>query len=223
MLTGVIVALGLWGHLSAVETVMLALIWSRPEVAAGPLAVALALVLRAKRRSSRSGLVAGWLRAAAGELRAGNSLRSAIGGAVTAYPDLGLERVGRLASAGRPLSEMSLALAGHDGMEAAAAVVAVAGSTGGSVVTVLETLAAEAADEATLQSEKRSLTAAARWSIGLVGGFPLVVLATQIVRGELGSMLAAGPVPATMVVIGVFLLALGLLVVGMLLRRVRTP
>ena len=221
MLTGVIIALGLTGHLSAAHALILALTWSSPEVAAGPIAVALGLVLRDKGRSSRTLLVAGWLRAASGELRAGSSLRSAVARAIAAYPDLGLERIGRLAHAGRPLSEMSIALANHEGMEAVAAVVAVAGSTGGSVVTVLETLAAEAADEATLEREKRSLTAAARWSIGLVGGFPLAVLAAQIVRGEVGAMLAAGPIPAAMVIIGAFLLSLGLLTVGLLLRRVR--
>ncbi|MGH8924971.1 MAG: hypothetical protein ACRDWA_10100 [Acidimicrobiia bacterium] len=221
MLTGLIITLGLWGHLSLTETVILALTWSSPELAAGPLAVALGLVLRAKRRSTRAGLVAGWLRTASGELRAGNSLRSAIAGAVGAYPELGLTRVGRLAEAGRPFSEMSLVLADCEGMEAVGAVVAVAGSTGGSVVAVLEALAAEAADEATLQGEKRSLTAAARWSIGLVGGFPLAVLATQIVRGDLALMLSAGPVSAAMVVGGVSLLLLGLLMVGVLLRRVR--
>jgi Flp pilus assembly protein TadB len=222
VLTAAIVSLGVCSRLSAVKTLLLALTWSSPEVAIVPLAVALGLVLRDKGRSTGSALVAGWLRAAVGELRAGSSLRTAIAGAVEAYPDLGLERIGRLADAGRPLSEMSVALAEHAGMEAVAAVVAVAGSTGGSVVKVLETLATEAADEATLQREKRSLTAAARWSIGLVGGFPLAVLAAQIVRGELGSMLAGGTVPAAMVIIGVSLLVIGLLTVGLLLRRVRT-
>lgn len=131
MLTGVILALGLCGRLSAAHTFLLAVTWSSPEVAVGPLAVALGLVLRDKGRSTRSALMAGWLRTAAGELRAGSSLRSAIAGAVDAYPDLGLERIGRLAYAGRPLSEMSAALAECQGMEAIAAVVAVAGSTGG--------------------------------------------------------------------------------------------
>lgn len=222
MLTAVILWLGLRGELAAVHALLLGLTWSSPEVAAGPLAVALGLVLRDKGRYTESALVAGWLRTAAGELRAGSSLRSAIASAVEAYPDLGLERIRRLADAGRPLSEMSVVLAEREGMEAVAAVVAVAGSTGGSVVKVLETLATEAADEATLQREKRSLTAAARWSIVLVGGFPLAVLAAQILRGEVGSMLAAGTVPAAMVVIGVSLLTLGLLTVGLLLRRVTT-
>jgi Flp pilus assembly protein TadB len=115
---------------------------------------------------------------------------------------------------------MSLVLADHEGMEAVAAVLTVAGSTGGSVVAVLETLAAEAADEASLHKEKRSLTAGARWSIALVGGFPLAVLVAQIFRGELGHLLSAGPVAAGMVVVGVSLLALGLLAVGVLLKRV---
>lgn len=221
MLTGLIIAVGLWGRLTLYETFALALVWSSPGMAAVPLAVAVALVIRANPRSSREGLVARWLRIAAGELRAGTSLRAAIVAAVSASPELGLERVARLAGAGRPFTEVSQALSEGNGMEAVAAVVSVAGSTGGSVVTVLEMLAAEAADEASLQSEKRSLTVAARWSIGLVGGFPLVVLAVQTGRGELGKMLADGPIPAAMVIIGVTLLVLGLITVGLLLRRAR--
>lgn len=221
MLTGVILSLGVLGQLSAAHAFLLALTWSTPELAVGPLAVALGLVLREKGRATETTLIAGWLRTAASELRAGSSLRSAIAGAVDAYPELGLDRFGRLAKAGRPLSEMSSVLAEREGMEAVAAVVAVAGRTGGSVVQVLETLATEAADEATLQREKRSLTAAARWSIGLVGGFPLAVLAVQVLRGEMSSMLAAGTFSAAMVVIGLSLLVLGLVTVALLLRRVR--
>jgi hypothetical protein len=50
----------------------------------------------------------------------------------------------------------------------------------------------------------------------------LAVLAAQIVRGEVGQMVSAGPVAAAMVVVGVSLLSLGLLAVGVLLKRVGT-
>jgi Flp pilus assembly protein TadB len=208
--------------MSALETAAIALVWSSPEMALVPLAVAVAMVMRVKRRSTQANLLARWLRAAASEMRAGHSLRGTLISTVAAFPELGIDEVSRLAEAGRPLPEISRVLAEREGLEALAAVVAVAGNTGGSIVTVLEALAAEAADEASVRSEKRSMTAAARWSIGLVGGFPLIVLLTQAVRGELGEMVRAGPISATIVVIGVSLLLLGLFVVGVLLRRVRT-
>jgi Flp pilus assembly protein TadB len=222
VLTVLIVSLGVLGRMSALETAAIALVWSSPEMALVPLAVAVAMVMRVKRRSTQANLLARWLRAAASEMRAGHSLRGTLISTVAAFPELGIDEVSRLAEAGRPLPEISRVLAEREGLEALAAVVAVAGNTGGSIVTVLEALAAEAADEASVRSEKRSMTAAARWSIGLVGGFPLIVLLTQAVRGELGEMVRAGPISATIVVIGVSLLLLGLFVVGVLLRRVRT-
>jgi Flp pilus assembly protein TadB len=222
VLTVLIVSLGVLGRMSALETAAIALVWSSPEMALVPLAVAVAMVMRVKRRSTQANLLARWLRAAASEMRAGHSLRGTLISTVAAFPELGIDEVSRLAEAGRPLPEISRVLAEREGLEALGAVVAVAGNTGGSIVTVLEALAAEAADEASVRSEKRSMTAAARWSIGLVGGFPLIVLLTQAVRGELGEMVRAGPISATIVVIGVSLLLLGLFVVGVLLRRVRT-
>ena len=127
-------------------------------------------------------MIAGWLRTAAAELRAGMSLRSALAAASRSYPALELEHPSRLAAAGRPMTEVGAAMASVRGMEAAAVVLEVTSFTGGSVAPVLEALAVEAADEAGLAAERRSLTVAARWSIGLVGGFPLLILVVQIAR-----------------------------------------
>ena len=103
----------------------------------------------------------------------------------------------------------------------AAAVLKVASLTGGSIVAVVEALAVEAADDHVLAQETRSLTVAARWSIGLVGGFPLVVLTVQVMRGEVAAMLSEGPVSQVLVGLGVLLLTLGMGSVLVLMRRAR--
>jgi Flp pilus assembly protein TadB len=221
-MVALIIALGLWGTIPVVPALGLALLWQAPLIAAPMLAVAAVKVILVQRTQSFSDHLAGWLRTAAAELRAGMSLRSSLVSATSAYPELSLEQVARLAAAGRPMTEVGEAMAHRPGMEAAAIVLEVTNLTGGSVAPVLEALAAEAADEAGLVAERRSLTVAARWSIGMVGGFPLVVLAVQIARGEIGHMLSNGPVSAALVIAGVVLLVAGVLTALQLMRRARS-
>lgn len=84
---------------------------------------------------------------------------------------------------------------------------------------MLEALAAEASDEAGLIAERRSLTVAARWSIALVGGFPLLVLVAQIARGEVARMLRGGVISAAVVIVGIGLLVSGMTIAAILMRR----
>ncbi|MDQ3501465.1 MAG: hypothetical protein M3488_10975, partial [Actinomycetota bacterium] len=181
-MTALIFALGCWGIIPLGPALGLGLLWLEPIAAAPVLAIATGKVLLAQRHQMRSEQLAGWLRTAAAELRAGTSLRSSLVAAVKVYPDLGLEHVARLSVAGRPMAEVSAVMSRVHGMEAASVVLEVTSLTGGSVAPVLEALAAEASDEAGLIAERRSLTVAARWSIALVGGFPLLVLVVQIAR-----------------------------------------
>jgi len=200
----------------------LALLWREPLAAVPVVSVAVARVLLEKRSQLRDEQVASWLRTTAAELRAGASLRSALvaGGAV--HTGLGLGRVERLAAAGRPIVEVGEAMRSIAGMEAAAAVLEVTAVTGGSVAPVLEALAVEAGDEAGLVAERRTLTVAARWSIGLVAGFPLVVLAVQIARGEVARLLGAGGLATLLVILGMGLLLAGIATAALLLRRARS-
>lgn len=221
MVTALILVLGWWGTIPLGPALGLALLWQEPIAALPVLVVAAGKVLFAQRRELYSEQLAGWLRTTAAELRAGMSLRSSLVAAATVYSGLGLGQMARLAAAGRPMSEVSAALARVPGMEAASVVLEVTGVTGGSVAPVLEALAAESADEAGLTAERRSLTVAARWSIGLVGGFPLLVLAVQIARGEIGRMLNGGIVSAALVVVGIGLLLSGMGIAGFLMRKAR--
>jgi Flp pilus assembly protein TadB len=222
MIAALVLGLGVWGAMPVVHAAALAVLWQEPTIVAPVLGVATGKVLLAQKREHRSERLAGWLRTTAAELRAGMSLRSALSAAANSYPGLGLARVSRLAGAGRPISEISQELAVVPGLEAVAVVLEVTSITGGSVAPILESLAVEAADEAGLAAERRSLTVAARWSIGLVGGFPLLLLTTQLVRGEIGRMLDGGVVSAVLVLVGVVLLVSGLAIVGLLMHRART-
>ena len=212
---------GIAGVIPAVVGLGLALLWSWPIPATAVLIVAMAFSLLARRRESRSVLVAAWLRALAGEMRAGGSLRQALVSSAAAFPELGLGPVARAAQVGRPLSEIGAALSLSTEQRPAAAVLNVASLTGGSIVAVVEALAVEAADDHLLTQETRSLTVAARWSVGLVGGFPLVVLAVQVSRGEVAAMLNEGPVSQILIGLGVLLLTLGMGSVLLLMRRAR--
>jgi tight adherence protein B len=207
------------GLLPPLPALLLYLAWEHPELA-GPLLLAGAW--QARRRHHRHGgddQVAWFLRTVAAELRAGQSLRSAIGAAGLASPELA--PVGRMAAAGLPLEEVAAALARNRKLEPAAAAVRVAARTGGSVVAAFDALTVDAADEAALALETRTLTVQARISVLIVGGFPLVVLAMQAMGGGLAATLALGTAGRVIVGIGLGFLATGLAAVGWLMRRAR--
>jgi hypothetical protein len=76
-------------------------------------------------------------------------------------------------------------------------------------------------DEASIDRERRELTVAARLSVAMVGGFPLVVFAYQLISGQAARLVRSGPLGAGTLVIGSLLLAAGLGAVALLLRRAR--
>ncbi|MGQ0848733.1 MAG: type II secretion system F family protein [Actinomycetota bacterium] len=219
MLIGLVLAVAVAGWVPPLPALLTALVWTEPLAALPVVLFGAAKAWSGRRRSARSELMAAWLRSIAGELRAGRSLRMALVGASRSVPELALDGVARLAEAGRPLEEVAQAMAALPGMGSAAAILVAAGRTGGSVVPVLDVLAGEATDESVLDRELRSSTVQARLSVAIVGGFPLAVLATQLAGGELGRLLARGPVGVGIVLVGTGLLLSGLGAVAFLLRR----
>lgn len=219
MLAAVLAAAAIVGRLEWRQALALGVIWESPLVGAIALTGAVAWGRWRQMRASRSASIAVWLRAMSGELRAGASLRMAFVASADAAPELRLDAATRAAQVGRPLEEVGLALSQTADLRPVSAVLRVASITGGAVVTVLEALSVEAADDHALGQERRSLTVAARWSIALVGGFPLVVLMVQLARGELGAMLSAGPIAAFLVFAGVGLLSMGIGSVALLMKR----
>lgn len=155
----------------------------------------------------------------ASELRAGQSLRLALADVAERGP--GMERIGRLARAGRPMSEIGGALARamdpYGRMTAAA--LRVAAYTGGALAPVFDQLAAQVMAVDDLARERRAAMAPAVMQGVVVGGVPLVALAWMLATGRLLRTLAAGPVQAGLVVTGTLLVLAGSAAVAALVRR----
>jgi Flp pilus assembly protein TadB len=200
---------------------LLAVVWEAPMVSGVVLAGGCAWAHRQQRRLRTGGAVAAFHRTVAAELRAGRSLRLAVAGASRHVVDLNLVGIARLAESGRPLEEIAAKLNQDPRLSPAATAINVAAMTGGSVALVFDALTAEAVDEEALRMEQRALTVQARLSVAIVGGFPLFVLAGQLLSGELSKSIARGPAGVAIVTTGVSLLTSGLLMVFWLIRRAR--
>ena len=214
-------ALSIGGVLPLSRGLLLAAIWEAPVISAPVLAGGCVWAHRQRRGQQTGGAVAAFHRSVAAELRAGRSLRLAVAGASRHVADLNVIGIARLAESGRPLEEIAAKLIQEPRLASAATAIKVAAMTGGSVAPVFDALTAEAVDEEALRLEQRALTAQARLSVAVVGGFPLCVLAAQLFSGELNRLIARGPAGVSLVTIGVSLLTSGLLVVVWLIRRAR--
>lgn len=209
------------GYLPPVEGIAIVVIYTQPLIALPALALAVVRSRMASDRTSGPELVAAFLRSVAAELRAGRSLRVALVDSARLDPRLGLARIVRVASAGRPMDEVADEMATYPGMSGIATALRVAAMTGGSAVPVFESLAVDASDEAALARERRELTVQARLSIAVVAGFPVAILGYQVTSGQAMELVRQGSVGVALLVVGVGLLSLGLAVVGTLMRRAR--
>lgn len=221
MLTALVLAAVCVGSLPVVGGVAVAIIHTNPLLAVPALGIAVLKSYHGTDRSSHPSIVASFLRSVASELRSGRSLRAAVVDCGRLDSKLGLSRVVRVAAAGRPMSEVADEMSACLGMKPVATALRVAATTGGSAVPVFESLATDAADEASLDRERRELTVQARLSIAIVGGFPVAVLAYQIISGQAIELIRSGPAGVGILAVGGGLLALGLTVVGMLMRNAR--
>lgn len=188
----------------------LVLAWTSPVAA---LALSGVVALGAGRERGDLG-PALWL-AVASELRAGNSLRGALG---RAAEQEGLLGVARLASAGAELDLVIDRLSQEIGGRARGlrAVVAVAGASGAPSAAAFERLAAGHTAVVALRREKRAAMAPALAQAAVVGGIPAVVTAGTLVSGsarhltDLGGRLAA---------LGTVLVAIGVGIMIVMARR----
>ena len=221
MLTGLVVAAVLVGYLRAIEGLAIALIHAHPLLALPAVAIAVFRSRRAAGGTSHPELVAAFLRSLTAELRGGRSLRMALVDSARLDPRLGLDRVVRVAAAGRPMEQVADEMATCPGMTGIATGLRVGAMTGGSAVSVFESLAVDATDEVALARERRELTVQARLSIAVVAGFPIAVLGYQIVSGQALELVRDGSIGVALLVIGVGLLGVGLATVAILMRRAR--
>lgn len=219
----VTLAVGMWAGVPMIVVTASALAVALPNVLWPFLAGAAIVSVVHRRREEVMPDIPSFLVAMAGELRAGRSLRAALASTVTGHPELGIEPAGRLAAAGRPMDEVAAALANASPeLAPAAAALEVSARTGGKVAEAFESLALDAVDEVELRRQLRADSAPARLSALVVAGFPLVVLAIQVGTGGLGRIGSLGAVGLLMLVVGLGLLALGVvLTVGLLTRSGR--
>ncbi len=160
---------------------------------------------------------ADFLRAMAGEIDAGASIRQAVIAAADRAPTLDLAAMVHVAAAGRPAAEVAGRLREAlplNGRVAAAAYELVA-DTGGRASAVFAGLAVRASDAGELERERRALTAQARSSAWLVGGLPVGVTLAMALAGRGPTLAGAG---AVVTVLGVALIVTGGAVVALLVR-----
>ena len=157
----------------------------------------------------------------AAELRAGASLRMALTAAADRVPTLDLARAIRLAGAGMSpvdlADELAHALPINGRLVGAA--FRLAATSGARSAAMFEQLALRAAEAGELMRERRSLTAQARLSAGVVGGAPIAVAFLLLTTGRAQALLDAGPLGYAIVMVGLGLELVGLAAVAAVLRR----
>jgi tight adherence protein B len=164
---------------------------------------------------------AAYLQAVAAELRAGSSLRHALGSATNRAGGLALDRAVRLAVAGQPLERVagSLRQAMPRLGALTASAVRTAGVTGGRAADVFDALALLATEEVGLVRERRAATAQARFSAWIVGGIPVAYLLYAGISGKLAVLQSAGPAGSVLLAVGSLLLAGGVGTMWGMLRK----
>lgn len=156
-----------------------------------------------------------------GELRAGQGVRAAIAAAGQRSSRLDFREVRRMVASGAPLDRISHGVAEampvHGALAAAA--LRVADRTGGRVAEVFDSAAALAVEEDELRQERRAATAQARTSAVVVVGIPVLAIVYRTISGGLAEGLSASPISAFLTIAGVALLALGVGVMLILIKK----
>lgn len=191
--------------------------WWAPWPALAVVGVAAVGGVRARAGGPGPGVMA--LVAMSSELRAGQSLRMAV--VAAASGDNGLQRARRLALAGAPIRELAQAVARETGpnQELVEAVFAVAARTGAATAEVFEELTAQALALDDLRRERRAAAAPMILQGAIVGGVPMVVLFSMLASGSLGRALREGGIEAAMVVAGSVLVAAGIAITAIVVKR----
>ncbi len=164
-----------------------------------------------------------YLQAVAAEMRAGSSVRHALVAAAARVPELNLQRVTRLAMAGRPMPEVAEELCSGLGSsgELAAAAARIGASSGGQLAAAFSTLAAIQSDAIEVEREVRSSTATVRASMAVVAGLPVAGLGLGVLTGRLSAIVALGTGGVVVLLVGVGLLVTGSAAIFALSRTVR--
>lgn len=154
------------------------------------------------------------------ELQSGASPRGALAAAAARLNRSDLDRMGRLALAGLPFTDIAAALdaAGFASTRVGAAL-EIVDLTGGRAADVFATLRDRARAMVDLEREKRALTAQVRISAVVVALLPLAMLTFHLLGGTLGRMITSGPAGRAVAATGVVMQVAGSWLVWRISRR----
>jgi Flp pilus assembly protein TadB len=162
-----------------------------------------------------------YFRALSAELRAGASLRGAIGEAQDRVPALSLGSAPRYAQAGMPMGEIADAVEVRfpENGRLAAAAFRLSDWSGARVAATFEGLAERAAESADLARERKAATAQARLSALMVGAAPVAFALLLLMTGRGSGFAAHGTIGILVLGTGLALEIVGLAVVALIMRR----
>ena len=162
-----------------------------------------------------------YFRALSSELRAGASLRGALGEAVDRVPALSLDRAVRYASAGVPMTEIAdiVEVQFPENGRLAGAAFRLSDWSGAQVADTFAGLADRASASAELARERRAATAQARMSAIVIGIAPVAFAALLLATGRGAGLVDHGWIGVLILGAGLTLEVLGLLVVALIIRR----
>ena len=220
-MTALLVAIAILVRAPVVEVALSVGAIHQPIVTA---TVVLGLVAASSLRASRDQHVdpsVGRIVSVAGDLRAGKPLRAVVSSGV-----LG-DRLAAMADSGRPIRVSLEALTPAFGADAllVQATLDMAIEGGGPVADAFDRLAADMIESERTRRERRAALAPAVAQAFVVGGVPVLLLATMLVNGRWLALLSAGAASAAIVLFGTVSLAAGIgwtvLLVGRGRRRWR--
>jgi tight adherence protein B len=222
VLTAVLLAAGLALGIHPAVVALAALASIEPRVVlAGAVAWGFIAAVRRRKRRITPDDEAAYFRALSAELRAGASLRGALGEALHRVPALSLGPAVRYAEAGMPMSEIAEAVETQfpENGRLAAAAFRLSDWSGARVAEAFEGLAERAAASAELVRERKAATAQARLSALVVGIAPVAFATLLLVTGRGSGLIAHGTIGILVLGTGLVLELIGLVVVALIMRR----
>lgn len=177
--------------------------------------------IRRRARPATADDEATYFRALSAELRAGASLRGAIGEALDRVPELSLGPAPRYAQAGLPMDEIADAVEARfpENGRLAAAAFRLSDWSGARVAATFEDLAERAAASADLVRERKAATAQARLSALVIGVAPVAFALLLFLTGRGSGFAAHGTIGVIVLGTGLALEITGLAVVALIMRR----
>lgn len=187
----------------------------------GAAAWAVVHAMRRRRRRVTPDDEATYFRALSAELKAGASLRGALGEAADRVPDLSLDQAVRFAAAGTPMAEVAdvVEVQFPENGRLAGAAFRLSDWSGAQVADTFAGLADRASSSAELARERKAATAQARLSAIVIGVAPAVFAALLLATGRGSGLVDHGVIGLSILGIGLTLEVLGLLVVALIIRR----